>query len=339
MVYDSSLACAATAAASSISGSGGLGLGTTWFAPSRPDADRCSVVLAHGFGQTRGAWGRTGLALAAHGYAGLSYDARGHGESDRNPVAQVYTGEQFADDLIVVAGEQPQPPVLVGASMGGLFGLVAESRWPGLFRALILVDVTPRWERAGMERILDFMTAFPTGFDSLEHAGDIIAAYLPHRANRKSPQELREILRQESDGHWRWHWDPRLIEEMATGMEAHQELLADAARAVRCPVLLISGGRSDLVSASTVEEFQALVPHARHAHLPDATHMLAGDDNTSFTEMVLNYLAGLPAIAADHLPAPARESTVTESVGPASTSTTSASTTSVITTSVSGARP
>ncbi len=40
-----------------------------------------------------------------------------------------YRGEQFTDDLIVVAGEM-SPPVLVAASMGGLFGLIAESRWP-----------------------------------------------------------------------------------------------------------------------------------------------------------------------------------------------------------------
>lgn len=311
MVSDTSYDSVPTATPATLSGSEGLPLGATWFAPAHPGMNRSAVILAHGFGQTRGAWGRTGLSLAAHGHAGLSYDARGHGESGRNPVEQRYSGDQFADDLIVMVGEQSQPPVLVGASMGGLFGLIAESRWPGLFRALILVDVTPRWERAGMERILGFMTAFPEGFDSLDHAGEIIAAYLPHRANRKSPGELREVLRQEPDGRWRWHWDPRLIEEMATGMEAHQDLLADAARTVRCPVLLISGGRSDLVSASTVEEFQALVPHAQHAHLPHATHMLAGDDNTSFTTTVLDYLAALPAINAENLPASAGEPAVT----------------------------
>ena len=79
----------------------------------------------------------------------------------------------------------------------------------------------------------------------------------------------------------------------------HQDDIADAARALRCPVLLISGGRSDLVSARTVEEFRALVPHAQHAHLPHATHMLAGDDNDAFTRTVLEYLSGLPAAGAD----------------------------------------
>lgn len=305
-------------AARSITGAQGVVLASTRYEVPAHVRQRGSVLFAHGFGQTRGAWNRTAAALAAQGFAGQSYDARGHGESDRNPAGVAYSVDQLADDLIIVAGEPAQAPVLVGASMGGLFGLVAESRWPGLFRALVLVDVTPRWEQAGMERILAFMTAFPEGFDSLEHAGDVIAAYLPHRRARKSPQELQELLRQDAHGRWKWHWDPRLLEELVHDSAAHQEFLADAARAARCPVLLISGGRSDLVSRQTVDEFEALVPHAAHTHLPEATHMVAGDDNDTFTAAVLRYLTELPAVTVEEGPADAGQSAVTESVSGAS---------------------
>jgi pimeloyl-ACP methyl ester carboxylesterase len=282
-----------------LTGAGGLALAATAFPTASPLQASSTLLFAHGFGQTRGAWQRSGTALAAEGYAGLSYDARGHGESARNPADLPYAGEQLADDLIIVAGEHVQPPVLIGASMGGLFGMISEARWPGLFRAMVLVDITPRWEEAGLQRILGFVTAFPQGFDSLDHAADIIAAYLPHRRARKTPQELREVLREGSDGRWRWHWDARLIDDLVRDCAQHQDDIVDAARTIRCPVLLISGGRSDLVSAKTVEEFQTLVPHARHAHLPQATHMLAGDDNDAFTSTVLEYLADLPAARAD----------------------------------------
>ena len=53
---------------------------------------------------------------------------------------------------------------------------------------------------------------------------------------------------------------------------------------------------------------RALVPHARHVHLPQATHMVAGDDNDAFTATVLEYLASLSAAPGN------AESDVTESV-------------------------
>ncbi len=248
------------------------------------------VLLAHGFGQTRQSWRSTQDRLQRAGHESFAWDMRGHGQSGRNPATLSYAAEQFVDDVLAASQHLPPHPVLVGASMGGLTGMMAQVRRP-VFSALVLVDVTPRWEAAGMQRIHGFMTAFPDGFDSFEHAATAISDYLPHRRERKTPSQLAHLLQPDADGRLRWHWDPRLLGEFVTGSDHLQEVVADAARAVAVPVLLVSGGRSDLVSARTVEHFLECVPHARHVSLPDATHMVAGDDNDAFTETLLEFLS------------------------------------------------
>lgn len=250
---------------------------------------RTPVLLAHGFGQTRQSWRGTQDRLASAGHGSFAWDMRGHGQSGRNPTALRYTAEQFVGDVLAASQQLSPRPVLVGASMGGLTGMMAQVRNPA-FSALVLVDVTPRWEAAGMQRIHDFMTAFPDGFESFEHAATAISDYMPHRRERKTPAQLAHLLHTDSEGRLRWHWDPRLLSEFVTGSEHLQDVVADAARAVEVPVLLVSGGRSDLVSARTVEHFLDCVPHARHVSLPDATHMVAGDDNDAFTETLLEFL-------------------------------------------------
>jgi len=258
-----------------------------------------TLLFAHGFGQTRGAWTAAASALAARGCRCVSFDQRGHGESGRLP-AGAYHIEQFADDLVRVARAQPQPPVLVGASMGGLLGLVtaAESS-PPPYRALVLVDITPRWEAAGVARIVAFMKAHPQGFADVAEAAEQIAAYLPQRRERKSAAQLEPLLREGTDGRLHWHWDPRLL-DMVEESERHQPRLLAAAARVDLPVLLLSGSRSDVVSRATVAEFMQLAPHARHVELPHATHMVAGDANDAFTREIIRFVQSLDPSVAGH---------------------------------------
>ncbi len=251
------------------------------------------LLFAHGFGQTRGAWAGSAQALADVGCRCVSFDSRGHGESDRLPGGP-YHLDQFAADLALVARSQPRPPVLVGASMGGLLGLaVAGEMRPSPFRALVLVDITPRWEAAGVERILAFMRAHPDGFADYAHAAEAIAAYLPQRRERKTENQLRPLLREGAGGRLHWHWDPALLAGVISESERYQPRLMAAAAKVDVPVLLLSAGRSDVVSRDTVNEFLQLVPHARHVELPAATHMLAGDANDAFTREIAAFVGKL----------------------------------------------
>ncbi len=249
--------------------------------------EKPTLLFTHGFGQNRLAWRSSCESLAQLGWRSLCFDARGHGDSQWLASGE-YELEHFTDDLIAVREQIPGDVILVGASMGGLLGLVAQAQQP-IFAAMVLVDVTPTWEKAGVERIFSFMRAFPDGFESLEQAAAAVSAYLPHRED-KDPQRLRPHLRRNAAGRLIWHWDPRLLDHIPNASERYQPRLIDAARRVQSPVHLLAGTRSDVISASTIAAFQTMVPHATTASILDATHMVVGDQNHRFLIELMSYL-------------------------------------------------
>jgi pimeloyl-ACP methyl ester carboxylesterase len=256
------------------------------------------VLLLHGGGQTRHAWGTTAEVLAERGWHVISLDLRGHGDSQWDDDGD-YTLDAFADDVRRVAATLDRPPVLVGASLGGITSLIAQSEAdpPGsLAAAVVLVDVAPRIEPAGVSRIAEFMLAHLDGFADLDEVADAVAAYNPHRPRPTDLSGLRKNVRQRDDGRFYWHWDPRFLtgrlgsqDETRSAMLSSTRL-ADAARALDVPVLLVRGRVSDLLSEEGAQELLELVPHARYVNVAGAGHMVAGDRNDLFNDAVVEFL-------------------------------------------------
>lgn len=259
------------------------------------------VLLAHGGGQTRHAWFGTAKRLAALGWTAISYDQRGHGESEWAGNGD-YAFGAFADDLSRVAEDVAslygRKPVAVGASLGGIAGLLAEGESEtGVLDALVLVDITPTVEQSGVEKILGFMASHvEKGFGSLEEAAEAIASYLPHRKRPRDLSGLNKNLRIGDDGRYRWHWDPRFLEHRLR-LHGEHEMSGDrriaAAKRLKVPVLLVRGKRSELVTEQHVNEFMELVPHARFADVSEAGHMVAGDRNDAFADALTEFIETL----------------------------------------------
>ncbi len=249
------------------------------------------VVMLHGGGQTRYAWGGTAAALGAAGRHVVNMDLRGHGDSGWAPDAD-YSLEAFVRDLVHVARELPHPPAVVGASLGGLAALLTAGEVaPELVSAIVLVDIAPRMDPVGVERIVSFMTGNPEGFATLEEAADAIAGYLPHRPRPRDLRGLQKNLRFGQDGRWRWHWDPEFMtgkQRPAAGRDPAR--LEAAARRLQIPVMLVRGRMSDIVSEEGAKAFLDVVPHAGFVDVSDAGHMVAGDRNDVFTDAVVRFL-------------------------------------------------
>ena len=273
--------------------------GDAWGEPDAPP-----VVLLTGAGQTRHAWGQTGEALAAAGFRAIAVDHRGHGDSTWPTGDDAYGMEVFLEDTIHLCA-QLQRPVVIGASLGGMAALIGIGHRAAIdARALVLVDVAPRLEFAGATRVLEFMSAHPDGFATLDEAADWIASYLPHRDRRPTTAGLQKVLRQHGD-RWRWHWDPRFIEGLRRTIlaspagarahiaEMHGRMFA-AASALRIPTLLVRGAMSDVVSEAGAREFLTAVPHATYLDVTGAGHMVAGDRNDTFTDAIITFLTDLP---------------------------------------------
>ena len=264
--------------------------GEAWGNPEHPP-----VILLHGGGQTRHSWGKTAQTLAEQGYYAIAYDARGHGKSSWSP-ARNYAYEYLIHDLKTVIAQLSAKPALVGASMGGLTSMLTQGETEDMLTsAIILVDVAPRVEQKGVERIFKFMSAnLEQGFATLEEAADAVAAYLPHRTRPKTLARLEKNLRKKEDGRYYWHWDPKILDAWKKSTPeqilADTQRLYDAANNLKVPTLIVRGGMSDVVSEQVMAEFLDKVPHVRSLDVTGARHMVAGDSNHTFSEAVIDFL-------------------------------------------------
>lgn len=258
--------------------------GDSWGDPSGP-----LVLLLHGGGQTRHAWGGTGARLGQAGYYAIAFDARGHGDSDWSPNGDYSQDAMIGDLATVLANTEMHGAVIVGASMGGATGLAAVGENRVDASALILVDIVPSTEAAGVARIQAFMNQRPEGFDSLDEVADAISRYRPERPRPRTLDGLAKNVRIGQDGKYRWHWDPRFMAHQSDRLIRRQRLAASARR-ITVPTLLVRGGSSDVVSEAGVQEFLELCQHAEYVNVNAAGHMVAGDRNDAFGEAALDFL-------------------------------------------------
>ncbi|BFM07054.1 alpha/beta fold hydrolase [Halioxenophilus aromaticivorans] len=245
------------------------------------------IILMHGGGQTRHSWRDSALILAAQNHFVISVDMRGHGDSDW-VTSQDYSLQAAAADIEKIISGLDVPPILVGASYGGLVSLYLAGTKKYPIKAMVLVDVVAKINPEGVKPIRDFMQSRPDGFFSLDEAADSIAEYLPHRKKPTNLDGLEKNLKLNSLGRYIWHWDPAFMDSTETD-KIYMEL-SFLNEPIDIPAILIKGTLSDVVNEEGIQHLTDIIPDMEFVEVDKAGHMIAGDKNTDFQDAVLKFI-------------------------------------------------
>ncbi|MGZ4804613.1 MAG: alpha/beta fold hydrolase [Acidimicrobiia bacterium] len=255
-------------------------------------SDGPAVVCLHGGGQTAYMWEELGTSLRDR-YHVLAPDLPFHGDSD--PTGDMSRQAIAATIPPLLAEFALGPVALVGASLGGIVSLTLAAAHPELASSIVLIDIATQLEDAGVDRIIEFMSKHES-FASLDEAAEEIAKYLPQR-RRVRPESLSRNLRQRPDGRWEWkHGYGRQLRETGVPWGGWRGLVAgldDEVRGLACPVLVLRGAKSDVLSTEGAEAIAKIIPDARLATIGAAGHHAAGDNPESTAGLVRTFLTDL----------------------------------------------
>lgn len=205
-------------------------------------------------------------------------DVVGRGRSDwlRDPMG--YALPQYAADMVTLLARLNARTVhWLGTSMGGVIGLGVAALQGSPVSKLVLNDVGPRLDPAGIARIGGYVGQIRR-WNTLDEAADAIWAistgFGPH--SREQWLELTrpqlkadgEALVPRSDPAIAVPFKALTSEAAAAGEAA----LWQAYDAVRCPTLLLRGAQSDLLSRDTAREMTERGPRAQLVELAGVGH-------------------------------------------------------------------
>ena len=212
----------------------------------------------------------------AERYRVIRLDSRGRGESEwaEDPVAEYQVPVEARDAVALLDHLGIARAALIGTSRGGILGMTIGATDPGRLSCLVLNDVGPVVEPAGLAKIMGYLGMEP-GWSSFSEAATALAqsmgAAFPDLTGEQWLSFARTVFADE-EGRPRLTYDPRLREAVAAGLPpADLWHLFDCLRDV--PILTIRGENSDILSAETLAEMQRRRPDMAAVTVPDRGHV------------------------------------------------------------------
>ncbi|SMH60004.1 alpha/beta fold hydrolase [Azospirillum agricola] len=232
---------------------------TQW---GRDDAAR-TVVCVHGLTRNGRDFDHLALALADRRRVACP-DVVGRGRSGWLPVPSLYGYPQYCADMAgLIARLGVEEVDWVGTSMGGLIGMTLAAQPNSPIRRLVINDVGPFIAKAGLQRIADYVGKDPV-FEDLP-AVESYLRFVLMGFGRLSDACWRHMAehsaRRRPDGRYGLAYDPGIAEAFKNQPMNDVDLWALWDR-IQCPVLVLRGADSDLLTAGTAEEMTRRGPGA-----------------------------------------------------------------------------
>lgn len=217
------------------------------------------VVCLPGLARTAGDFDRLAARLSSGPEARrvIALDYRGRGLSERDPSGQYDIMVENADILSVLTAMEAHEAVFIGTSRGGLHAMIVGAMRPSMIRGVVMNDVGPRIETAGLVRIRSYVGKMPKP-RSMDEAVEIVKAMGRAHFTNMPEEEWRafaDLTFDEQEGGIVPRYDPRLTSTLDS-LDLEQplpELWPQFEGLFHAPLLALRGENSDLLSQATFD--------------------------------------------------------------------------------------
>ena len=254
-----------------------------------PEDAHLTVLCIHGLTRNHQDFEPMIAALPRH-HRYVAVDVRGRGQSDYDPRPKNYHPRIYARDMFALLDHLAvHRAALVGTSMGGLISLLMIRSAPERIAGIVLNDVGPVVEKAGLARIASYAgkVAPVTDWASAAAAVKTLqSAAFPDMPEDRWMDFARRTYRQLPSGEVILAYDPaiaRSLGKVKPGAITNFFLWRMFAATRKAPLLIVRGGMSDILSAGTAEEMVRRHPDARLATVPRVGHAPILDEPEAVT--------------------------------------------------------
>jgi len=246
------------------------------------------LLLVHGFGGAKEDFADHVESLGAH-HRVVTFDHRGHGESDKPSEASAYSLDRMAADVLAVAAGMGFDAFrLLGHSMGGMVSRRAVFAQPARIDALVLMDTSP-----GPIPGLDPELAELAAGIMLDQGKGVLKPLLDEAGTLESPAHLRLLAdRPEMVAYEERNWQtlsPMMWATMLREIVYQPDQLALLA-GVHCPTLVIVG-EQDKPFVDGSRAMASVVPGAELVVVRDAGHSPQLENPRPWLDALQQFLA------------------------------------------------